>query len=192
MKGITYKLEGQGNDYIGKGLFGAKIIIKKPESAKFSAAENIIGGNTILYGAIRGEVYLNGKVGERFCVRNSGVKAVVEGVGDHGCEYMTGGRVAVLGKTGRNFGAGMSGGIVYVYDIDGNFENKVNKLDVVIEKLEDTKDILELKTMIEKHFEYTNSSRAKDILGSWEENICKFVKIISPRYKELLAQGKVK
>jgi glutamate synthase domain-containing protein 3 len=183
---------GQANDYIGKGLFGAKIIIKAPKVDGFKAEENIIGGNTILYGAIRGEAYLNGVVGERFCVRNSGVHAIVEGVGDHGCEYMTGGRVAVLGETGKNFAAGMSGGIAYVYDINGDFEEKVNKLTVETEKLEDEKEIAELKSMIEKHVQYTDSSRAKEVLGAWEENVGKFVRVIAPKYKELLAQGKVK
>ncbi len=192
MKGLTLKLEGQANDYIGKGLFGAKIIIKAPKVDGFKAEENIIGGNTILYGAIRGEAYLNGVVGERFCVRNSGVHAVVEGVGDHGCEYMTGGRVAVLGETGKNFAAGMSGGIAYVYDINGDFQEKINKLMVDVDKLETETEIAELKTMIEKHVQYTDSSRGKEILESWEANLDKFVKVASPRYKELLAQGKVK
>lgn len=192
MKGITYNLEGLANDYVGKGLFGAKLIVKKPEIADFKAEENMIAGNTCFYGAIKGEAYLNGKAGERFCVRNSGVKAVIEGVGDHGCEYMTGGRVAVLGLTGRNFGAGMSGGIAYVYDIDGNFTRRVNQMTVELEKVETETDVNELKTMIEKHAEYTNSSRAKEILEAWEENVGKFVKVISPKYRELLAQGKVK
>jgi len=192
MQGITYKLEGQANDYIGKGLFGAKIIVKAPKNATFKPEENIIGGNTILYGAIRGEVYLNGVVGERFAVRNSGVKAVVEGTGDHCCEYMTGGRVVVLGKTGRNFAAGMSGGIAYVYDINGDFELKVNKMMVNKEKVETETEKNELKSMIEKHVKYTDSARGKMILEAWEENITKFVKVIAPKYKELLVQGKVK
>ncbi|BDU49811.1 glutamate synthase large subunit [Haliovirga abyssi] len=192
MKGITLNLEGQANDYIGKGLFGAKIIVKAPETADFDTAKNIIGGNTILYGAIKGEAYFNGVVGERFCVRNSGVTAVVEGIGDHGCEYMTGGRVAVLGGTGKNFGAGMSGGIAYVYDITGEFDKKVNMLDVEIDKVETEKEKEELKTMIENHLKYTNSNRAKDILQDWGNNINKFVKVIAPGYKKLLAEGKVK
>jgi len=192
MKGITYNLTGLANDYVGKGMFGAKLIVKKPEGSDFKAEENMIAGNTCFYGAIRGQAYLNGKAGERFCVRNSGATVVVEGVGDHGCEYMTGGRVAVLGKTGRNFGAGMSGGIAYVYDIDGNFTRRVNPMDVELEKVEASNEVAELKAMIEKHIEYTNSSRAKEILESWEENIGKFVKVISPKYRELLAQGKVK
>ena len=189
MKGITFNLEGQANDYIGKGLFGGKIILKAPENVSYDAANNIIGGNTCLFGAIRGEAYINGRVGERFAVRNSGAKAVVEGLGDHGCEYMTGGRVVVLGETGRNFGAGMSGGIAYVYDINGNFESKVNKTLVITETL-DEKDSTELKAMIENHYKYTGSKRAKEILDKFDTN--KFVKVIAPKYKELLAQGKVK
>ena len=189
MHGITYVLTGQGNDYIGKGLFGAKLILKAPENVSYIAANNIIGGNTCLFGAIRGEAYINGRVGERFAVRNSGAKAVVEGLGDHGCEYMTGGRVVVLGETGRNFGAGMSGGIAYVYDINGNFETKVNKGSVITETPDD-KDATELKSMIENHYNYTGSQRAKEILDNFDAS--KFVKIISPKYKELLAQGKVK
>jgi glutamate synthase (NADPH/NADH) large chain len=192
MFGLTLTLEGQGNDYIGKGLFGGKIIVKAPVVEGFKAEDNIIGGNTILYGAIRGEAYINGMVGERFAVRNSGATAVVEGVGDHGCEYMTGGRVAVLGSTGKNFGAGMSGGIAYVYDQDGVFEEKVNKLMIILEKVEEKSEVEELKSMIENHVKYTGSSKGKKILESWEDNLDKFVKVIAPKYKELLAQGKVK
>jgi len=192
MQGITYNLTGQANDYIGKGLFGAKIIIKVPEDANYKAEENVIGGNTILYGAIKGELYLNGIVGERFAVRNSGAYAVVEGIGDHGCEYMTGGRIAVLGKTGRNFAAGMSGGIAYVYDIDSDFDSKINKDMVLVEKLETEKYELEIKEMIEKHLEYTGSNRAKEILDNWSIAKDKFVKVIPPRYKELFEEGKVK
>ncbi|MBZ4684114.1 MAG: glutamate synthase large subunit, partial [Fusobacteriales bacterium] len=192
MKGITYNLEGQGNDYIGKGLFGAKVIIRAPKESTFKPEENIIGGNTILYGAIKGEAYFNGRVGERFCVRNSGAHAVVEGVGDHGCEYMTGGRAVILGTTGRNFGAGMSGGIAYVYDIDGKFESRLNKNMVIMEKVEDKTSINELKSMIEKHYQYTNSDRAKEILDNWDTSLQKFVKVLSPEYKALLLEGKVK
>lgn len=191
MTGITYTLEGQGNDYIGKGLFGAKLIIKAPKNVSYKAHENIIGGNTCLFGAIRGEAYINGKVGERFAVRNSGAYAVVEGLGDHGCEYMTGGRVVVLGETGRNFASGMSGGIAYVYDVKGNFENKLNKLMVNNESL-DSKDKEELKNMIEKHYKYTDSDIAREILEDFEKHLGRFVKVIAPRYKELLAEGKVK
>ncbi len=191
MTGITYTLEGQGNDYIGKGLFGGKVIVKAPKDVAYKAEENIIAGNTCFFGAIRGEAYINGRAGERFAVRNSGVHAVVEGLGDHGCEYMTGGRVAVLGKTGRNFGSGMSGGIAYVYDIDGDFDKKLNTLMVNGEEL-DTRDKAELKTMIEKHYKYTDSARAKEILDDFDNVADKFVKVIAPKYKELLAEGKVK
>ncbi|WP_372714593.1 glutamate synthase-related protein, partial [Ilyobacter sp.] len=192
MSGLTLNLVGQANDYIGKGLFGGKIIVKTPKVEGFKAEENIIGGNTILYGAIKGQVYINGMVGERFCVRNSGAEAVVEGVGDHGCEYMTGGRVVVIGATCKNFAAGMSGGIAYVYDQNGDFEEKVNQLMVLTEKIEDKTEAGKLKSMIENHVKYTNSSRGKEILDSWEENLGKFVRVIAPKYKELLAQGKVK
>lgn len=189
MSGITYNLVGLGNDYIGKGLFGGKIILKAPEGVSYKAADNIIGGNTCLFGAIRGEAYINGRVGERFAVRNSGAKAVVEGLGDHGCEYMTGGRVVVLGTTGRNFAAGMSGGIAYVYDINGDFVNKINK-GMVTAEVPSEKDAVELKEMIEKHYKYTGSERAKEILNSFDSS--KFVKVIAPKYKELLEAGKVK
>jgi glutamate synthase (NADPH/NADH) large chain len=189
--GITYILEGQGNDYIGKGLFGGKIIVKAPKNVSYKSHENIIGGNTCLFGATRGQAYINGRVGERFAVRNSGAYAVVEGLGDHGCEYMTGGRVVVLGETGRNFASGMSGGIAYVYDINGVFESKINKLMVISEK-PGKDDITQIKSMIEKHYKYTGSLRAKEILDDFENKVQKFVKVISPRYKELLAEGKVK
>lgn len=188
MKGITFNLEGQANDYIGKGLFGAKIIVKKPVEATFEAHENIIGGNTIMYGAIKGETYLNGMVGERFCVRNSGATAVVEGIGDHGCEYMTGGTVVVLGKTGRNFGAGMSGGIAYVYDVEGNFVSKINKTTVVAEAVTDSKEAEAVKKLIENHYNYTGSKRAKEILENWSAMLPKFVKVTTEAYKALLAK----
>ncbi|MGM0508727.1 MAG: glutamate synthase large subunit [Fusobacteriota bacterium] len=190
MKGLTLNLEGQGNDYIGKGLFGAKIIIKKPTESNFNSEENVIAGNTILYGAIRGQLYVNGLAGERFGVRNSGAHAVVEGIGEHGCEYMTGGQIAVLGKTGKNFGAGMSGGIAYVYDIDGDFQDKVNTDTVKTEVLASDEDISKLKTMIENHVKYTDSNRAKDILDNWDENINKFIKVINPAYEQLLEKKK--
>ncbi|OCL27366.1 glutamate synthase subunit alpha [Orenia metallireducens] len=189
MQGLTLNLEGQANDYIGKGLFGAKIIIKKPQESDFKAHENIIGGNTILYGAIRGQLYMNGIAGERFAVRNSGASAVVEGVGDHCCEYMTGGRVVVLGETGRNFGAGMSGGIAYVYDIDGGFADRLNTGMVNIDELDDH-DIAELKSLIENHANYTDSERAQEILADWDNSLGKFVKVISPAYKQLLAKSR--
>ncbi|WP_027340578.1 glutamate synthase large subunit [Halonatronum saccharophilum] len=189
MQGITFNLEGQANDYIAKGLFGAKVIVKAPNDVSYIPHQNIIGGNTILYGAIRGELYLNGLAGERFAVRNSGAKAVVEGIGDHGCEYMTGGRVVILGETGRNFGAGMSGGIAYVYDSDCKFERRVNKGMVNLESL-DIDDKKEIKELINNHLKYTGSLRAKEILEGWDEKVNNFVKVISPAYKKLVAKTK--
>ncbi len=190
MQGLTLKLEGQANDYVGKGLFGGKIIIKKPEKASFKAEDNIIAGNTILYGATKGELYMNGIAGERFAVRNSGVRAVVEGIGDHGCEYMTGGKIVVLGKTGRNFGAGMSGGVAYVYDIDGTFESKVNQSIVNLEQVEDKEEEEEVKDLIKKHVDYTSSERGREILDNWDKAFAKFIKVISPAYKKLLVDSK--
>ncbi|AGB41434.1 glutamate synthase family protein [Halobacteroides halobius DSM 5150] len=190
MQGLTMNLTGQANDYVGKGLFGGKLIVQQPEEATGKAHENIIAGNTILYGATRGELYMNGVAGERFAVRNSGVHAVVEGIGDHGCEYMTGGRVVVLGKTGRNFGAGMSGGIAYVYDIDGNFRDRLNNLMVEAEQVELEEDIETIKRLVENHVQYTGSKRGQEVLNNWDQAINKFVKVTSPRYKEILASRK--
>ncbi len=188
-EGMTFELEGDCNDYMGKGLAGGKIIVYPAKDATFVAEENIIVGNTLLYGATSGDVYIRGIAGERFCVRNSGVNAVVEGVGDHGCEYMTGGRVVVLGKTGRNFAAGMSGGIAYVLDEEGDFEDKhCNYQIVVTEPLKEADDIETVKSMIEKHIEYTDSAKAKKVLENFDANISKFVKVISPAYKEILAK----
>lgn len=187
--GMTFELEGDCNDYMGKGLSGAKIIVYPDKTANLVAHENIIVGNTLLYGATSGEVYINGIAGERFCVRNSGVNAVVEGVGDHGCEYMTGGNVVVLGGTGRNFGAGMSGGQAFVLDLEGDFEeNHCNYQIVVTEKLEIEEDITLIKDMISKHVEYTGSQRAKEVLDNFDAYKDKFVKVISPAYKEVLAK----
>ena len=179
---------GQSNDYIGKGLFGAKIIIKKPEVSKYEADENIIGGNAILYGAIRGEAYLNGVAGERFCVRNSGAVAVVEGVGDHGCEYMTGGRAVVLGETGKNFAADMSGGIAYIYDKNNIFEKNLNKEMVDFDELNEVYEN-EIKTYVKKHFNYTGSAIAKEILNNWEAEKQNFKVIIAPEFKKLFERG---
>ena len=186
-KGVTLRLEGDSNDYIGKGLSGGKIIVVPPESSKIVPEENVIIGNVAFYGAINGEAYIRGIAGERFCVRNSGMSAVVEGVGDHGCEYMTGGTVAVIGETGRNFAAGMSGGIAYVYDKHGDFAGKRcnEPLSHCIEKLDDS-DTEKLKAMLEKHLEYTGSSVAEKILKS-EKELKKFVKVIPPDYKQVIA-----
>ena len=184
-KGMTLTLEGDSNDYIGKGLSGGKIIVHPSKDSTFVAEENMIIGNVAFYGATSGESYIRGMAGERFCVRNSGVSAVVEAVGDHGCEYMTGGRVVVLGQTGRNFAAGMSGGVAYVYDELGDFNTKCNKEMVEIEPL-DSEDIRELKLLVQNHVKYTESSVGKAILAQWEENIAKFAKVMPKDYKRML------
>ncbi len=184
--GLTIELTGDSNDYLGKGLSGGKIIVKPPKESKFKQDENIIIGNVALYGATSGKVYINGVAGERFCVRNSGATAVVEGVGDHGCEYMTGGRVAVIGKVGKNFAAGMSGGVAYVLDENNDLYRKVNKSLVSTEELSNKYDVLELKAMIEDHVKYTNSIRGKEILNDFEGYLPKFKKIIPYDYKKML------
>ena len=184
--GLTIELTGDSNDYLGKGLSGGKIIVKPPKESKFKQDENIIIGNVALYGATSGKVYINGVAGERFCVRNSGATAVVEGVGDHGCEYMTGGKVAVIGKVGKNFAAGMSGGVTYVLDENNDLYRKVNKSLVSTEELSNKYDVLELKAMIEDHVKYTNSIRGKEILNDFEEYLPKFKKIIPYDYKKML------
>ncbi len=184
--GITYTIHGNSNDYLGKGLSGAKIIVKKPEAADFKAEENIIVGNVCLFGAVKGQAYINGIAGERFAVRNSGAIAVVEGVGDHGCEYMTGGKVVILGKTGRNFAAGMSGGYAYVFDEKGLFKNGLcNEETVDFDPLTE-EDKEELKGLIENHVLYTNSNRGKEVLENWEESLKKFVKVMPREYKAAL------
>ncbi len=185
-KGMTLELEGDANDYVGKGLSGGKIIVYPPKGSTFVPEDNILIGNVAFYGATSGEAYIRGMAGERFCVRNSGVNAVVEAVGDHGCEYMTGGRVVVLSSTGRNFAAGMSGGIAYVLDVAGTFPNLCNKQMVELEKLEKPEEILEIRGMIENHAKYTDSQRAKYILNLWDDMVPKFVKIIPKDYKRVL------
>ncbi len=185
--GMTLSIEGDANDYFGKGLSGGKLIIYPPANATFKAEENMIIGNVALYGASAGEVYIRGMAGERFGVRNSGVTAVVEAIGDNGCEYMTGGYVVVLGRAGRNFGAGMSGGIGYVLDEAGDFAKRVNVQMVGIEKLETAKEIASVRAMIQKHFDYTKSERAKTILANWEKFVPKFVKVMPKDYKRMLA-----
>ncbi|MDP4091907.1 MAG: glutamate synthase large subunit [Bacillota bacterium] len=184
--GITMMLEGDSNDYVGKGLSGGKIIVRPPKESDFVAEENIIIGNVAFYGATSGEAYINGVAGERFCVRNSGVKAVVESVGDHGCEYMTGGRVVVLGSTGRNFAAGMSGGVAYVLDRENKFKGKCNKEMVELESITDLEEIEEVKTMVKKHYEYTGSNLAKEILDDWDNLVSKFIKVMPKDYKRML------
>ncbi len=184
--GLTWILEGDANDYLGKGLSGGRIIVYPPAGFTFVAEENIITGNVALYGATSGEVYIRGMAGERFCVRNSGVSAVVEAVGDHGCEYMTGGRVVVLGPTGRNFAAGMSGGVAYVLDEAGDFERRCNQQMVGLEKLADAAEIEEVRQLIQRHADYTKSQRAGKILARWEEQLGKFVKVMPKDYKRML------
>ena len=191
VKGITFTLEGDANDYVGKGLSGGKLIIYPPKSSKFKSEENMLLGNVALYGATGGEAYFRGVAAERFCVRNSGASVVVEGIGDHGCEYMTGGKAIILGKTGRNFGAGMSGGVAYVYDFDGDFENKCNKETFELEKVskDDSKD---LKDFITRHRNLTGSEVAKSILKNWETELIKFVKVMPTDYKRVLNELKDK
>ncbi len=184
--GLTFNLEGNTNDYLGKGLSGAKLIVKKPKAANFLAQENIIVGNVCLFGAVHGQAYINGIAGERFAVRNSGATAVVEGVGDHCCEYMTGGRVVVLGKTGRNFAAGMSGGYAYVLNETGQFTDGLcNKETIDFDPISET-DAAELKELIQKHVAYTSSKRGKDILEDWDNYLAKFVKVMPKEYKVAL------
>ncbi len=185
-KGVTLTLEGDANDYLGKGLSGGKIIVYPPRPSTFAAEENIIVGNVLLYGATSGEAYIRGIAGERFCVRNSGVSTVVEGVGDHGCEYMTGGRVVVIGPTGRNFAAGMSGGIAYVLTDIENFSVRCNTDMVYLEEPE-SEDIDTIKNLLTKHTEYTKSTVAKNILDNWKEYQSKFVKVMPKDYKRVLA-----
>jgi len=185
-RGMTIELEGDANDYFGKGLSGGRLIIYPPKASTFVAEENIIIGNVALYGATAGEIFVRGMAGERFGVRNSGVNAVVESVGDHGCEYMTGGRVIILGKTGRNFAAGMSGGIAYVLDEAGDFASRVNMQMVELEKLSDTDEIEEIWKLIQRHQTYTKSERAAKILADWEDMINRFVKVIPKDYKRML------
>jgi glutamate synthase (NADPH/NADH) large chain len=216
-RGVTIELAGEGNDYVGKGLSGGKLIIYPPaHSAIEKAEENIVVGNTVLYGAVTGECYFRGVAGERFAVRNSGVTAVVEGVGDHGCEYMTGGVVVCLGPTGRNFAAGMSGGIAYVLDEEGGFEQRCNMTMVELEPIKAEDDALErldhqggdlethglvdlshdmtrfdaarLKQLIERHLQYTGSSVARRILDHWEAYLPKFIKVMPVDYRRALLE----
>jgi len=191
VKGVTFRLVGDSNDYIGKGLSGGKIVVVPPPESTFKPEENIIIGNTSFYGATSGEAYIRGVAGERFCVRNSGAKAVIEGTGDHCCEYMTGGRVVVLGRTGKNFAAGMSGGIAYVLDVNGDFDYYCNKGLVELSSMEDKTDIRELQEMINNHLLYTQSSLASKILTHWDEYLPRFVKVIPFEYKKVLEEQKL-
>ncbi len=191
-RGITLRLEGCSNDYLGKGLSGGKIILIPPAGTNFRPEDNIITGNTALYGATSGMAFIQGVAGERFAVRNSGAGAVIEGVGDHCCEYMTGGRIVVLGKTGRNFAAGMSGGIAYVLDLEGNFDYYCNKGMVELSPVEDKSDVAELQEMINGHLLYTRSGMATRILTNWEEFLPRFVKVVPFEYKKILEEEKLR
>jgi glutamate synthase domain-containing protein 3 len=187
--GVTLLLEGDANDYLGKALSGGRIAVFPPAAALeegFKAEENIIAGNVICYGGISGEVYLRGVVGERFCVRNSGVHAVVEGCGDHGCEYMTGGRVVILGPTGRNFAAGMSGGIAYVYDEDGQFARKCNMEMVELEQPDKPEDLATIRRLLENHARLTNSPLAQNVLDNFDREIKWFVKVMPTDYRRVI------
>ena len=191
-KGIDIRLEGDTNDYMGKGMTGGRIVVCPPPDAGFVPEENVIVGNVVLYGATGGRVHIRGIAGERFCVRNSGVQAVVESVGDHGCEYMTGGAVVVLGKTGRNFGAGMSGGVAFVYDEDGDFDVRFNPGLADLEQVKDPEDADMLKGMIQDHLTLTGSSSAQRILGQWAESLRRFKKVMPRDYRRVLEERKLR
>jgi glutamate synthase domain-containing protein 3 len=185
--GVELTLIGDANDYTGKGLSGGVLAVRPPEDAIFKAEENVIIGNTVLYGATSGRAFFRGLAGERFAVRNSGASAVVEGVGDHGCEYMTGGRAVVLGRTGRNFAAGMSGGVAYVLDEDGTFDQRCNLGLVGFDEISES-DAIELHGLIEEHRERTGSAVAERLLGDWDANLPKFVKVMPHDYKRALRE----
>ncbi len=189
-RGVTLEVEGDANDFVGKGLSGGRVIVYPPKNSPFKPEENILVGNVVLYGATSGECFLRGIAAERFCVRNSGAHAVVEGVGDHGCEYMTGGRAVILGKTGRNFAAGMSGGVAYVLDEGFDFKARCNPEMVALEALEDHEDIEEVRALIEKHLRYTGSTVAERVLNNWEQARQQFVKVMPTDYKRVLEERK--
>jgi glutamate synthase (ferredoxin) len=192
-RGMTLVLEGDSNDYLGKGLSGGRIVVHPPREATFVPEENIIVGNVALYGATGGEAFIRGLGGERFCVRNSGVEAVVEGVGDHGCEYMTGGRVVVLGPTGRNFAAGMSGGVAYVLDADGQFATRCNRQMVGLSRLEDPAEIALVRDLVERHVRHTESAHARRVLERWEEVVPRIVRVLPHDYRRVLeAQARMR
>ena len=192
MKGVNFRLEGESNDYVGKGLSGGRIAICPPAESKFDASDNIIAGNTILYGATSGEIFINGRAGERFAVRNSGATAVVEGAGDHCCEYMTGGRVVVLGTTGRNFAAGMSGGLAYVWDKNHNFDYYCNMDMIELDLIEDKAGRDELRGLIEKHYKYTGSALAKKMLDNWSQYVGEFIQVTPIEYRRILQEERMK
>jgi glutamate synthase (NADPH/NADH) large chain len=192
VKGISFKLEGETNDYFAKGLSGGRIAILPPMRSNFAAEDNIIAGNTGLYGATSGELYVNGRVGERFGVRNSGAIAVIEGAGDHCCEYMTGGRVVVLGETGRNFAAGMSGGVAYVWDKNHNFDYYCNMDMVEINLVEETQYRRELHELIRQHYLYTGSKLARTMLDDWQRYVEDFIQVVPIEYKRVLQEEQMR
>jgi glutamate synthase (NADPH/NADH) large chain len=189
-KGLTFELEGDANDYFGKGLSGARLIFYPPAQSQFNASKNMIVGNVAFYGGTSGEAFIKGLAGERFAVRNSGVNVVVEGVGDHGCEYMTGGTVVVLGETGRNFAAGMSGGVAYVWDVNKTFVKNCNMEMVLLDTL-DQEDQELLKKMIEEHLHLTKSETASHLLGYWSKSVHDFIKVMPVDYKAVLEKNKM-
>jgi glutamate synthase (NADPH/NADH) large chain/glutamate synthase (ferredoxin) len=191
VNGLSLTLQGESNDYLGKGMAGGRIVVVPFKGSTFIPEETIIIGNVALYGATGGEAYFYGMAGERFAVRNSGAKTVVEGVGDHGCEYMTGGVVVVLGRTGRNFAAGMSGGVAFVLNEDGGFERRCNLSMVELEPVRDKADQAVLKNMIERHARYTGSAKAKKVLEQWDQMLPKFLRVMSVEYKKVLEQRKL-
>ena len=190
--GVSFKLEGEANDYLGKGLSGGRIAVFPPVRSHFDAEKNTIAGNTLLYGATSGEVYINGCVGERFAVRNSGATAVVEGVGDHCCEYMTGGRIVVLGNTGRNFAAGMSGGIAYIWNKEHHFDYFCNMEMVELSLVEDASNRKELHELIRQHYLYTGSQLARLMLDDWNHYVEDFLQVVPIEYKRVLQEEQIK
>jgi glutamate synthase domain-containing protein 3 len=185
-RGVTLTLRGDANDYVGKGLSGGRIVVMPPAGTRFAAEDNILVGNVVLYGATSGEAFFRGMAGERFCVRNSGAHAVVEGVGDHGCEYMTGGVAVVLGRTGRNFAAGMSGGIAFVLDEAGEFVGRCNHGMVELEDVVEDEDVELLRSLVQRHADYTGSTVAERLLADWDASLRHFVKVMPVDYKRVL------
>jgi len=185
--GITFEIEGDSNDYFGKGLCGGKLILYPPKDATYEPNENVILGNVSFYGATSGEAYIYGMAGERFCVRNSGVEVVVSSIGDHGCEYMTGGKVVVLGEIGKNFAAGMSGGIAYIYDENSTLKQRINREMVDLDSVDTQSESDELKVMVQKYVDYTGSKEAKVLLDNWETTVSKIIKVMPVDYKRVLA-----